>query len=203
MTALERALRRDRALVAVGLVAILTPIWLYLALTSLDMYGAMTGPSAWMMRATWDARFAALVFAMWALMMAGMMLPSAAPAILIYARVARSGEAPDRPVLRAYGFAAGYLLVWSGFSLLATALQGALAAAAVVTPMMESATPYFAAALLALAGVYQWSAVKRACVRHCRGPVAVHRRDTGVRARAARCGWECSTVSIASAAAGR
>ena len=172
MTALERALRRDRALVALGIAAVLAPAWIYLTVASLDMYGAMSGPSAWMMRATWDAAFAALVFAMWAVMMAGMMLPSAAPAILVYARVARSGEAPGRPVLRAYLFATGYLVVWTGFGLAATGAQALLAAHALVTPMMESANRGLAAALLALAGVYQWSAAKRACVRHCRGPAA-------------------------------
>lgn len=171
MTVLERTLRRDRALVVLGLAAVLGPAWLYLVSASLDMYGAMTGPSAWMMRATWDAPFVALVCAMWAVMMVGMMLPSAAPAILIYARVARSGESPGRPVLRAYLFAAGYLVVWIGFSLAATVLQDLLAARALVTPMMESATPYFGSGLLVLAGAYQWSGWKRACVRHCRGPV--------------------------------
>jgi predicted metal-binding membrane protein len=172
VTTLERALRRDRALVVLGLVAVLAPAWLYLVRASLDMYGTMRGPSAWMMRATWDAPFVALVCAMWSVMMAGMMLPSAAPAILLYARVARSGEAPERPVLRAYLFAAGYLAVWIGFSAAATILQGLFAARALVTPMMESATPYFAAALLAVAGAYQWSGWKRSCLRHCRGPVA-------------------------------
>jgi predicted metal-binding membrane protein len=172
VTALERALRRDRILVLGGLAAILAPAWIYLVRVSLDMYGPMRGPSAWMMRATWDAPFVGLVFVMWSVMMAGMMLPSAAPAILIFARAARSGEAAYRPVLRAYLFAAGYLSVWLGFSLAATALQALFASRALVTPMMESATPYFAAALLALAGTYQWSASKRACLRHCRGPVA-------------------------------
>jgi predicted metal-binding membrane protein len=171
VTALERALRRDRTLVVLGLAAVLAPAWLYLVRASLDMYGAMNGPAAWMMRASWDASFAALVFAMWAVMMAGMMLPSVAPAILIHARVARSGEAPERPVLRAYLFAAGYLVVWVAFSAVATGLQAFLASRALMTPMMESATPLFAAVLLALAGLYQWSDAKRACVRECRGPV--------------------------------
>jgi predicted metal-binding membrane protein len=172
LTGLERALRRDRALVGLGLVAIVAPAWVYLVLASLDMYGAMDGLSAWMMRARWDAWFTVLIFAMWAVMMAGMMLPSAAPAILIYARVARSGAQPERTVLRTYLFAAGYLIVWMGFSIAATLLQRLLAAYAIVTPMMESATPFFAATLLALAGLYQWSDAKRACLLHCRGPVA-------------------------------
>ena len=170
LTALERALRRDRALVVAGLALVLAPVWIWLARASLDMYGAMTGPSAWMMRATWDASYTALVFAMWTAMMTGMMLPSAAPAILIFARVARSGPDPERPVLRAHLFAAGYLVAWAAFSAAATLAQRALAVHALVTPMMEAASPYFAAALLVVAGAYQWSAAKRACLTQCRAP---------------------------------
>lgn len=159
-------------LVALGLGLVLAPAWLWLARASLDMYGEMRGASAWMMRATWDPTYTALVFAMWTVMMVGMMLPSAAPAILIFARVARSGPEPDRPVLRAYLFTAGYLLTWAAFSAAATAAQSLLAQSAWVTPMMESASPYFAAALLAVAGAYQWSAAKRACLVRCRTPAA-------------------------------
>jgi predicted metal-binding membrane protein len=172
LTALERALRRDRVLIALGLGFVLAPVWLWLARASLDMYGEMRGASAWMMSATWDATYTALIFAMWTVMMAGMMLPSAAPAVLIFARVARSGPEPDRPVLRAYLFAAGYLLTWSAFSAAATALQRTLAMRSLLTPMMESASPYLAAALLAVAGGYQWSAAKRACLVRCRTPAA-------------------------------
>jgi len=172
LTALERALRRDRVLVALGIAFVLAPVWLWLARASLDMYGPMTGASAWMMRATWDAPYTALVFAMWSVMMVGMMLPSAAPAVLIFARVARSGPEPDRPVLRAYLFAAGYLVTWAAFSAGATALQSLLARLALVTPMMESASPWLAAAILLVAGLYQWSALKRACLSRCRTPAA-------------------------------
>ena len=172
LTALERALRRDRWLVAAGLALVLAPVWIWLARASVDMYGEMTGPSAWMMRATWDATYTALIFAMWTAMMAGMMLPSAAPAILIFARVARSGSDPEHPVLRAHLFAAGYLVAWAAFSAAATLVQRSLARSALVTPMMAAASPYFAAALLVVAGAYQWSAAKRACLARCRGPAA-------------------------------
>jgi predicted metal-binding membrane protein len=155
-----------------GLAFVLAPIWLYLARASLDMYGAMDGPAAWMMTARWDARYCALLFAMWAVMMAGMMLPSAVPAVLIFARVARSGPDPDRPVLRAYLFAAGYLVCWSAFAAAATALQALLVRLSLLTPMMESASPFIAAAILALAGAYQWSSAKRRCLARCRTPVS-------------------------------
>jgi len=158
--------------VLAGLAAVLAPAWLWLVLASLDMYADMSGASAWMMRATWDARYTALIFAMWSVMMLGMMLPSAAPAVLIFARVARSGPEPDRPVLRSYLFAAGYLVCWTAFSAAATALQAGLVHAALLTPMMESATPWLTAAIVLVAGVYQWSRLKRACLERCRTPVA-------------------------------
>jgi predicted metal-binding membrane protein len=172
LSALERALRRDRLWLALGLVLVLAPVWLWLARASLDMYGAMTGASAWMMAARWDATYTALIFAMWTAMMVGMMLPSATPALLIFARVARSGAEPEQPLLRTALFAAGYLAVWSVFSGAATLLQRTLATHALVTPMMEAANPVLAGALLALAGAYQWSGVKRACLVRCRGPAA-------------------------------
>ena len=159
-------------LIGLGLAGVLAPAWVYLVRASLDMYGEMSGPAEWMMRASWDARYCALIFAMWSVMMAGMMLPSAAPAVLIFARVARSGPEPDRPVLRAYLFAAGYVACWTAFSAGATALQALLARAALLTPMMESASPYLAAAILAVAGAYQWSSAKRACLVRCRTPAS-------------------------------
>jgi len=171
LSALERALRRDRLWIAVGLTLVLAPVWLWLARASLDMYGEMTGASAWMMAARWDATYTALIFAMWTAMMVGMMLPSATPALLVFARVARSGPEPERPVLRTALFAAGYLVAWTVFSAAATLIQRTLATRALVTPMMESASPYLAAALLALAGVYQWSAAKRSCLVRCRTPM--------------------------------
>ena len=156
----------------IGLAAVLAPVWLWLVRASLDMYGDMSGPSAWMMTATWSASYTALIFAMWSVMMVGMMLPSAAPAVLIYARVARSGADPVQPVLRSYLFATGYLLCWSAFSAAATVLQAALARAALLTPMMELARAWLAAAVLLLAGAYQWSNIKRACLERCRTPAA-------------------------------
>ncbi|HTO09751.1 MAG TPA: DUF2182 domain-containing protein [Myxococcota bacterium] len=172
LTALERALRRDRVQVVAGLALVLAPVWIWLARASLDMYGDMSGPSAWMMRATWDTTYTLLIFAMWIAMMVGMMLPSAAPAVLIYARVARSGAEPEHPVLRAHLFAAGYLVAWAAFSAAATLVQRELAKSALVTPMMEAASPWLAAALLVVAGAYQWSPAKRSCLTRCRTPAA-------------------------------
>jgi len=135
-----------------------------------DMYGAMTGSSAWMMAGTWDARRLALLFAMWVVMMAGMMLPSAAPAALIYGAVIRRSPEGGRATAHVYAFAGGYLLVWTFFSLLATVLQRVLANALLLSPMMESRDPLFGGVLLVAAGVYQFTPYKRSCLNVCRSP---------------------------------
>jgi predicted metal-binding membrane protein len=107
-----------------------------------DMYGPMTGASSWMMTAVWDARHLALLCAMWAVMMVGMMLPSASPMLLLYGSTARrSATTRFTASLQTYTFAAGYLVVWAAFSLGATALQRLLAALLFVSSMMEVTSP--------------------------------------------------------------
>ena len=137
-----------------------------------DMYGPMTGPSAWMMAATWDARYLALLWAMWAVMMAAMMLPSAFPLLLFYDGVLRRAPEPERPAPRVAVMAAGYLLVWLLFSVAATALQRVLSGLLLLTPMMELASPRAGAALLLTAGIYQWTPLKGTCLRACRSPLS-------------------------------
>jgi predicted metal-binding membrane protein len=167
---LEALLGRERPAVVAGLAGAVALSWLYLVPASQDMYGAMDGLSAWMMASTWDATYFALILGMWAVMMVGMMLPSAAPAILLYATVMRNSPQAQAPLARTYAFAGGYLLAWTGFSLVATLLQWALAEAALLSPMMESASPALGAALLILAGVYQWTPLKQKCLTNCRAP---------------------------------
>ncbi|MGH8530752.1 MAG: DUF2182 domain-containing protein [Nevskiales bacterium] len=171
LTTLEAALRRDRWLVMLGLASAIALAWAWLAPMAGDMYGRMDGPAAWMMTARWDLPYAALMFGMWAAMMLGMMLPSAAPTVLLYGTVARNSVQSEAPVTRTYLFALGYLLAWTGFSFLATLLQWALAQTALLSPMMESSSPVFSAAVLLAAGIYQWTPLKDVCLRQCRGPV--------------------------------
>lgn len=168
---LEAALRRDRWIVALGLAGVIALSWAYLVPASLDMYGAMDGISAWMMPASWDARYVLLTFLMWCVMMVGMMLPSAAPTILLFARAVRSTPQAEAPIARTYAFTAGYLLAWAGFSLTATLLQWLLSAAALMSPMMETANAAIGAAILIAAGAYQWTPLKRVCLTHCRSPL--------------------------------
>jgi predicted metal-binding membrane protein len=123
-----------------------------------------------MMTVTWDAPRLLLLWAMWAAMMAGMMLPSATPMLLLYARTMRNRASEPHPARLIYAMAGGYLVVWTGFSLAATALQRGLAELLLLTPMMEPATPAAAAVILAIAGLYQLTPLKHACLQACRSP---------------------------------
>ena len=162
----------NKALVIAGLVGVIILAWAYLVPASVDMYGRMDGAAAWMMEATWDGRYLLLVFLMCATMMVAMMLPSALPTILIFHRALQKDPAVRSPARRMWAFAAGYIAAWSGFSAVATLLQWALAEAALLSPMMVSASPWLGGAILIVAGVYQWTPFKHACLRHCRSPLA-------------------------------
>lgn len=171
-TFIERALRADKIHTLVLLFVLPALCWAWIIVMARDMYGPMTGASRWMMTMTWDAAHLFLLWAMWAVMMTGMMLPSAAPVILLYAATVRRREQGDA-ALGIYALAGGYLFVWASFSVLATALQRVLAGLLVLTPMMEVASPRAAALLLVAAGGYQLMPFKRACLTACQTPLGV------------------------------
>ena len=169
-TFLECVLRGERAPAAVLLVLVPVLSWTWIVIMARDMYGPMTGASAWMMTLHWDWPHLFLLWAMWAVMMTGMMLPSAAPLVVLYGAAARR-SAPPTAARQTYALAAGYLVAWTAFSLGATMLQRALASLLLLSPMMEAANARVSAALLLVAGVYQWTPLKDACLRTCQTPV--------------------------------
>jgi predicted metal-binding membrane protein len=188
----ETLLRRERWIVLAGLGGITILAWIYL------LTGAGTGMSVRAMtivslfphrivgmpfHTTWTSGYSILMLLMWWIMMIAMMTPSAAPIILLYARATRHAQSTGyagRGAASAAAFAGGYLLVWLGFSLLATLLQWLLERLGVVSGMwMASASAGLSAALLFAAGAYQLSPWKHRCLSHCRGPVEFlmqHRR---------------------------
>jgi predicted metal-binding membrane protein len=160
---------------------VLVPLvsWAWIVVLARDMYGPMTGASAWMMTPMWDAPHLALLWAMWAVMMTAMMLPSAVPTIVLV-----GGRAASFVTL-------GYLATWAAFSVGATLLQWQLMRWRILTPMMEVSSVRAGAALLAIAGVYQWTPLKRACLTTCQSPMAfLMRRWRSGRAGAFRMGVE-------------
>ena len=143
-----------------GSLALLTVLaWLHLA--SGAGMGAMTDMPGMAHAPAWP-----VVAGMWAVMMVAMMLPSAAPAILLYGRVHRHSIPERAPPTMA--FLAGYLACWLGFAAIATALQ--LAITAPMSMALESR--WASGGLLIAAGLYQLSPLKDACLNHCRSPAA-------------------------------
>ena len=118
--------------------------------------GTMLAPTF----APWTAPHVAFMVAMWAVMMVGMMLPTAAPVILIYARVGREAAAQHKPFAATGFFAGGYLLAWAVFSLFATAAQWLLERVALLTPMMTTTSALFGGLVLIAAGLFQWTPLK-------------------------------------------
>src|SRR5215467_14568753 len=191
-TALETVLRRDRLVVAGALGVIVALAWgyvLWLAddmdMGGMDMTGFRMIPAGIgiMLPANepWRAIEFAYVFAMWVVMMVGMMAPSAAPMILMYARVGRQGRIAGKPLAATGWFAAGYFLAWIGFSLAATLVQWMIERAALLDSRMRSASDVLGGIVLIAAGVYQWSPLKNVCLAQCQSPIGFLMRYGGFR----------------------
>ena len=165
-------LRHDRAVVLGGLLTVAASAWIYLLLgAGIEMQMMdMGGGQMMAMSPEWTLGYGTLIFAMWAVMMVAMMLPSAAPAILLVTALDRQSG-----VTGAWGrsalFASGYLLVWFGFSLAATLLQAALDGLGLLSETMAASNRALAGGVLVAAGLYQWTPLKNACLAHCRSPI--------------------------------
>lgn len=169
---IEAVVRRERIVVALSLALIVLLAWLYLIADAAHMNRA--APPA---TTSGDATFASAVevaavgFLMWSIMTIGMMLPGAAPTVLLYAALARK-SADRRKVLPSVSvFVAGYLVVWIGFSLAAALMQLGLERAALVSPTSMTTIDPLGGLVLIATGIYQWSRPKSACLIRCRNPL--------------------------------
>jgi predicted metal-binding membrane protein len=192
---LGAALARPKLLAAACVLALAASGWLYLAL----LVGGMGGPASALgpgmaaldllprtIRAlcsptfglslfampdgSWSASGFALVALMWGAMALAMMLPSAAPMILTYAEIADTAARKGDFIVTPFALAAGYTVIWLGFALLAALAQFALTRAALIDAEMASASGLFSGAVFIAAGLYQFSALKGACLRQCQNP---------------------------------
>jgi len=172
---LQAILKRDRVLVLAGLGGATALAWTYLLTmaTGMEQMPDALGEAMLTPRMEpWRAVDFVLMFVMWAVMMIGMMLPGAAPMILLFTTVTRQRPEAIHTVRRSWTFVAGYVLAWSGFSALATLLQWALDRAGLMSPMMASSSAAVGALALLAAGTYQWTPLKRRCLTHCQSPFA-------------------------------
>jgi len=178
-------------LIAVACILILTALgWAYLALMVAEM-GASPGrlDTASQSLGLWPRAISALcqptfglaggvlaasgfavVAMMWAAMVLAMMLPSAAPMIMTYAQIAETAARKGEQIVSPLVIAAGYAVVWLGFAGLAAVMQAGLSRAALLDSDMASVSGLFSGAIFIAAGLYQFSALKQACLRQCRQP---------------------------------
>ena len=166
---LDRAVRRDRMIVAAGLAGLTALAWLYI----IHLSRMMSPHPVMAMPMPGDIGVPELgyLIPMWIMMMVAMMVPSAAPTILLFANVARSRKARGIPTASAGVFTLGYLLVWTVYAAIMAAFQSELHRLALLSPNMASASAWLGGGLLILAGIYQWVPAKGACLSHCRSPL--------------------------------
>ena len=195
MSFVESILKHDRGVVVGVLAAVTALAWLYVWHLSIGMGMTAMDMPGWRMLANgmdmlmvpddqaWTMREFALTLVMWIVMMVGMMTPSAAPLALVYARAAKTTRATHAFVATGW-LVLGYLLVWTAFALAATSVQFALDRTGWLGWDLRAA-PWAASAVLMIAGVYQWTPLKHACLATCQAPVAFIEGAGGFRRDAA------------------
>jgi predicted metal-binding membrane protein len=189
---LRRLLRRDRIIITLALILLTALAWSYLLWLSADMdMGGMdvsgfrripSGMGLMMpANAPWPAIEFALVFVMWTVMMVGMMVPSAVPMIVMYARVGRCTQAQGTSLSATAYFGIGYVVVWAAFSLFATLTQRALERAGLLDAGMATTSNILGGVIFVAAGSYQWTRLKYVCLAQCQMPFAFLIRHGGFR----------------------
>jgi predicted metal-binding membrane protein len=167
--------RRDLLLILTCLIAMTALAWTYLfhlarAMQSAMAQSSMMAAMGMAMNARWTAADVFLTFAMWTVMMVGMMGPSAAPMILVFAS-AQSKRRARGASLSAGIFALGYIGVWAAFSAGAGLAQWGLHETALLPDSMALSSARIGAAILIAAGIYQLTPWKNRCLAHCRSPL--------------------------------
>jgi len=187
--ALERLLAKDKVIVFCAITTVTLCAGLYTVLgigmqmSALEMAGmarAIGAPMEMAAAAEWSIGAVLVMFFMWWIMMIAMMTPSAAPTLLLFARLKRSASPMAANLWPAWLFLAGYLVTWAGFSAAAVLAQWALQKGAVLAPaMMALKGTTMAGGFLVLVGAYQMTPIKNACLKQCQSPaqfITQHRR---------------------------
>jgi predicted metal-binding membrane protein len=163
-------------------------LWADAAMGGMDMSGFRMIPSGMglMIPAdhSWLGMEFVFVFAMWAVMMVGMMTPSAAPMVLMYARVGRQTKPHNTLFAPTVWFASGYFLVWIAFALFATLVHWSFERSALLDFAMAGTSNIVGGLLLVAAGGYQWTRVKDLCLAQCQKPFAFLMTHGGFRSDA-------------------
>jgi predicted metal-binding membrane protein len=177
-SSIEYLLKRDRIVIIFCLILISLLAWLYIIYLYRQMFYMNMDALFFAMPMTpaWTATDFILLFLMWFVMMIAMMTPSVAPLILIFAMVNRKRKEQQNPFVPTGYLLAGYFFIWAAFSLLATSLQWLLQHISLLTPEMRITSKILGGSILIVAGIFQFTPLKQACLNYCRTPVDfIHR----------------------------
>lgn len=160
---------RDRATFVTGaaLVGFAGVAWIGVVLQAMGMPPGMTSDAD-----SASLPGAAVFLTAWGVMMVAMMLPSAAPMIVLYERVSRNHSHGARYAIPTVLFASIYLAIWLSFGVLVYLAGLVLNALADANAVVAGWFPYALAAVLVATGVYQFTALKQSCLRYCRTPLS-------------------------------
>lgn len=167
---------RDRLFISACVVLITALAWAYLVHLDHEMsagmeHDKMMAAMGMTMQMRWTAADVSFTFVMWTVMMVGMMVPSAAPVLLLFAAALAGRGEREGVRLATLIFGLGYLSVWSGFSFGASMAQWGLHLAAMLSMAQATSSPHLAGAILIAAGGYQLTSWKSRCLTHCRSPL--------------------------------
>lgn len=163
--------KRDQIAILSALIGVILLAWAYVVYLWLTMpMLPAEEPGTLVQLHRWMPLDWVFMFLMWAVMMVGMMLPSAVPMTLLYAGMVRKADRQGTPMAPIAAFVSGYLAMWVLFSVGATIVQWGLHEAAMLSPMMVARSQVLGATLLVVAGVYQLTPWKAVCLNHCRAP---------------------------------
>ena len=161
-------------MVYAGLLILALSAWAYMAYMGWAMQN-MHLVEMWMPPSTesgaWRPYDFFMLFLMWAVMMIAMMTPSVMPMVSLFVTVSVRNQKNNHVVLDTFVFVSGYLLSWIFFSVLMSAAQYPLHLFGWLNPMMDSRSYLFSGSILLIAGLYQWTPLKDACLTQCRTPL--------------------------------
>jgi predicted metal-binding membrane protein len=163
--------RRTSILLIASLAFLVLLFWVYTIRMAIHMHMPMPSSLAMPDMKPWSAEKLIMATGMWVVMMAAMMLPSVAPWVTALSDASARREKESFVATSVAGFIAGYLAIWSGYSVVAALAQAALSQQALLSPALVTTSPILGGALLIFAGGYQWTAAKSTCLNHCRSPV--------------------------------
>ena len=166
---------RDRIVISTCLAVVIGLAWAYLVhldrqMASSMAYATKMAEMGMTMDRPWTAADVLFTWAMWAVMMVGMMAGTAAPVLFLFV-ASRRGRGDGHVWSAASMFGFGYILVWVGFSAGAALVQWALHQAAMLSPAVAASSPRLGGAILLMAGAYQLTPFKGACLTQCRSPL--------------------------------